>query len=52
MTNGLGRNVPADRIGGALALLAQQGLARMERKPPEGRGRPEERWYATRPSAR
>ncbi len=38
------RNVSADKIGDALALLAEYGLARSEKRKTDGR--PEERWYA------
>jgi hypothetical protein len=46
MSNALGRHVLADRIGKALALLAEHGLARMAPRTADGRGRPEERWLA------
>jgi hypothetical protein len=52
MTNALGRNVQSDRIGRALALLAEHGLAHMGGPTHEGRGRPEERWFAGRPAGR
>jgi hypothetical protein len=48
MSNNFGRNVPSDRIGRALALLAEHGFIRQAPKQQEGRGRPEERWCATR----
>jgi hypothetical protein len=44
-----GRNQSADRIGGALALLLTQGLARMEERPTGGPGRPTQVWFATKP---
>jgi hypothetical protein len=45
----LGRNLPRSRIAQALALLQQQRLASPESVKPEGgRGRPEERWFASR----
>jgi hypothetical protein len=47
ISNALGRNVASDRIGRALALLAENGLARMQRQS-EGPGRPAERWHAGR----
>jgi hypothetical protein len=42
-----GNNRSADRIGRALALLLQHGLARCQEE--QTRGRPIERWFATRP---
>jgi hypothetical protein len=42
--NAFGRHAPSDRIGRALALLAEHRLARCERR--ETGGRPEERWRA------
>ncbi len=44
----LGRNQPSSRIGQALGLLLQHRLARQDRQQTEGRGRPAERWFATR----
>jgi hypothetical protein len=44
----LGRNVLADRIGRALGLLLERGLARREEE--ETGGRRAERWHATRPA--
>jgi hypothetical protein len=44
LSNALGRHQSAERIGRALALLAEYRLARPERR--ETRGRPEERWHA------
>jgi predicted ArsR family transcriptional regulator len=46
MSNALGRHVSSDRIGRALALLAEHGLARMAPRQTGGAGRPEERWLA------
>lgn len=46
MTNAFGRHQSADRIGRALSLLAQHGLARFETR--QTGGRPEERWHARR----
>jgi hypothetical protein len=46
LLNFFGRNQSSDRIGRALGLLLQHQLARCERKPAEGRGRPAEVWFA------
>jgi hypothetical protein len=46
MNNAFGRHIPSDRIGRALVLLAEHGLARMAPRQTDGRGRPEERWQA------
>jgi hypothetical protein len=46
LTNLLGRNREADRIGRALGLLLQHKLARLDRQPTGGR--PAERWFAVR----
>lgn len=42
------RHEPADRIGAALALLEQSGLARKEKS--QTRGRPVTRWYSSEKS--
>jgi hypothetical protein len=42
-----GRNVAAARIGGALASLAEAGLAQSRSEWVEGSKRPIERWFAT-----
>jgi hypothetical protein len=42
----LGRNQAGDRIGRALGLLLEYGLARMEESKDKGPGRPPERWFA------
>jgi hypothetical protein len=46
MTNALSRHLASDRIGKALALLAEHHLARFEKR--QTGGRPEERWFACR----
>lgn len=45
----VGKNLPADRIGQALGLLAQMGLARCESR--DTGGRPSELWFAVRKGA-
>lgn len=50
ISNALGRNYAAARIGHAMGLLAEHRLARCERR--ETGGRPEERWHAMRPGSR
>jgi hypothetical protein len=44
-----GKNLPADRIGQALGLLAQMGLARCEAR--DTGGRPSEQWFPVRKGA-
>jgi hypothetical protein len=43
-----GRNQSTDRIGAALVLLLNHGLARMEERPTGGPGRPTQVWFAVK----
>jgi hypothetical protein len=47
ISNLLGRNTSAARIGGALAVLAEAGLAYSKSERTEHAKRPVERWFAT-----
>jgi Protein of unknown function (DUF3987) len=46
ISNIVGRNVSAARIGGALSSLAESGLAHSKRERVEGSKRPVERWFS------
>ena len=47
LLNRFGRKNPGRFIGATLALLRDEGEARMEKWPqPEGKGRPVEMWFA------
>jgi hypothetical protein len=49
ISNYFNRNVKASRIRAALKQLHQDGWARVEKRQPDGPGRPEERWFASVP---
>jgi len=49
ISNYFNRNVKASRIRAALKQLHQDRWARVEKRQPDGPGRPEERWFASVP---